>query len=199
MKAYESTNIEPIQNDDIFTTLIKQETQLNEIFPNAVYLKNSTAWTHGSFYIYFYSKVQNICYINDLSFHWSLERLSVTNTIEQLSTKILPFIKMIQSRTINKKFQIPKFIYYHNRWYWSKEIVKQSVNLKPLFNEHNILYWFCEPSWNKWNIIINSDIDNMNNKDKERLKSKSSKVWIEMTESWWVESWDKKQKMEQGQ
>ena len=95
-------------NEDIFATLVKKETWLKEIFPNAVYLKKSFAWVHWSYYIYFYSKIKNTCYINDLSFYGSIERLSVTNTIEQLSTKILPFIKMIQNRTVNKKFEIPK-------------------------------------------------------------------------------------------
>lgn len=169
MEAYEEITPTEKINDDTFATLVKQETQLKEIFPNAVYLKNSFWWTHWSYYIYFYSKIQNTCYINDLNFYGSVERLSVTNTIEQLSTKILPFIQMIQSRTINQKFQIPKFIYFYNRWYWSKEIVRQSVKLKPLYDEKNKLYWFCEPSWNEWNIIINSDINSWNNKDRGKM------------------------------
>ncbi len=190
MKAYQDTFPQEKINDDTFTTLVKKETWLNEIFPNAVYLKNSFAWVHWSYYIYFYSKIKNICYINDLSFYWSVERLSVTNTIEQLSTKILPFIKMIQSRTINQKFKTPKFIYFHNRWYGSNEIVRQVVNLKPLYNEHNKLYGFCEPDWKKWNIIINSDIDTWNDKDKEALKSKRN--------NWWWDKADKDEKMMQG-
>lgn len=187
MKAYQDNLDDEKINDDTFTTLVKKETQLKEIFPNAVYLKNSFGWTHWSYYIYFYSKIQNTCYINDLNFYGSVERLSVTNTIEQLSTKILPFIKMIQSRTINQKFKLPKFIYFHNRGYGSREIVKQAVNLKPLYDEHNKLYWFCEPNWSEWNIIINSDIESWNNKDKDRLKSKRSGSWDILWDDKWSE------------
>ena len=187
MKTTKDTIHQEKINDDTFTTLIKKETQLNEVFPNAVYLKNSFAGIHWSYYIYFYSKIKNTCYINDLSFYGSVERLSVTNTIEQLSTKILPFIKMIQNRTINKKFEIPKFIYFHNRWYGSNEIVRQAVNLKPLYNEHNKLYGFCEPDWKRWNIIINSDIDTWNDKEKEILKSKESVNWDKVNDDKWSE------------
>ena len=56
---------------------------------------------------------------------------------------------MIQDRTINTEFKIPKFIYFHNRGYGSKEIVKQAVNLKPLYDEQNKLYGFGEPNWNE--------------------------------------------------
>lgn len=185
MKAYEPTNIEPKLNEDTFITLLKHETWLSEIFPNAVYLKNSTAWIHWSYYIYYYSKTKNTCYINDLNFYWSLERLSVTNTIEQLSINILPYIKMIQSRTLNTSFQVPQFIYYYNRWYWSKEIVKQAVHLKSLYDEKNQLYWFCEPNWDKGNIIINSDIESWNNKDRENFKSKKAGETID--EKWGAE------------
>ncbi len=190
MKAYDTDNnfYQEKINEDAFITLIKKETWLKEVFPNAVYLKNSFGGIHWSYYIYFYSKIKNICYINDLSFYGSVERLSVTNTIEQLSSKILPFIKMIQNRTINKKFETPKFIYFHNRWYGSNEIVRQAVNLKPLYNEHNKLYGFCEPDWKKWNIIINSDIDSWNDKDKEILKRKN---WDR--NSWWDKDVEKMQ------
>ena len=144
-------------DEDIFTTLLKKETSLNNIFPNAVYLKNSFRWSHWSYYIYFYNKINNTCYINDLNFYWSLERLSVTNTIEQLSSKILPHIQMVQSRVINQEFEIPKFIYFHNRWHGSKEIVRQIVELKPLYDENNNLYWFAQPNWKQWSVILKSD------------------------------------------
>jgi len=41
MKAYQDNLDDEKINDDTFTTLVKKETQLKEIFPNAVYLKNS--------------------------------------------------------------------------------------------------------------------------------------------------------------
>ncbi len=41
MEAYEEITPTEKINDDTFATLVKQETQLKEIFPNAVYLKNS--------------------------------------------------------------------------------------------------------------------------------------------------------------
>lgn len=146
-------------NEDIFIKLLKKETWLDEIFLNAIYLKNSIAWVYWSYYIFFYSKNTNTCYINDLNFYGSLERLSVTNTIEQLSTKILPFIKMVQSRVINREFEIPKFVYYHSRWYSWNEVIRQSVSLKPLYNEDKNLYWFSEPNWSEWFMIMDSEID----------------------------------------
>ena len=144
----------PVSNDDTFVTLIKKETWLKEVFLNAIYLKNSVASIHWSYYIYFYSRSKNICYINDLNFYWSVERMSVTNTIEQLSSKILPHIKSVQYRNVSKKFQIPKFIYFHNRWYWSSEIVKQNVKLKPLYDNRWKLAGFRDPDWSVWNEII---------------------------------------------
>ena len=157
MKAYENDNHFYTQkiNEDIFTTLLKKETSLNNIFLNAVYLKNSFRWSQWSYYIYFYNKINNTCYINDLNFYWSLERLSVTNTIEQLSTKILPYIQMLQERNMSQtEFKIPNFIYYHNRWYWSREIIKQAVELKPLYDDKNNLYGFGKPNWWQWSIIL---------------------------------------------
>ena len=43
MQAYDNDNnfYEEKTNEDIFTTLLKKETSLNNIFLNAVYLKNS--------------------------------------------------------------------------------------------------------------------------------------------------------------
>ena len=122
------------------------------------------------YYIYFYNKINNTCYINDLNFYWSLERLSVTNTIEQLSSKILPHIQMIQSRVINQEFEIPNFIYFHNRWHGSKEIVKQIVELKPLYDEKNNLYWFTQPNWKQWSMILKPD-NTIDNKARQRLNS----------------------------
>jgi len=155
MKAYE--NLEPTNNEDTFTSLLKQQTWLKDIFLNAIYLKNSLWWVHWAYYIYFYSKELNRCFINDLNFYWSIERLSVTNTIEQLTSKIIPHIISIQNRTINHKFKLPSFTYYHNRWYWSKEIVEQDVNLKPLYSEDNKVEWFVEPNWSAWNKLIPKD------------------------------------------
>ena len=162
MKAYEDYFYEEKINEDIFTTLLKKETKLENIFLNAIYLENSMAWSHWSYYIYFYDKASNICFINDLNFYWSVNRLSVTNTIEQLSTKILPFIKFTQSRNLsNVDFIIPSFIYFHNRWYWSKDIVKQEVILKPLYDENKNIVGFSNPKWKKWNIIYRSSDNNI--------------------------------------
>jgi len=43
MQAYDNDNnfYEEKINEDIFTTLLKKETSLNNIFLNAIYLKNS--------------------------------------------------------------------------------------------------------------------------------------------------------------
>jgi hypothetical protein len=46
MKTTKDTIRQEKINDDTFTTLIKKETQLKEVFPNAVYLKNSFAGIH---------------------------------------------------------------------------------------------------------------------------------------------------------
>jgi hypothetical protein len=146
-------------NEDIFVKLIKKETWIDEVFLNAIYLKNSIAWVYWSYYIFYYSKYKNTCYINDLAFHWSMDRLSVTNTIEQLSTKILPFIKMTQSKVINREFKIPKFIYYHSRWYSWTEVIRQSVSLNPLYDEDKKLCGFNKPSWSEWFMIIDSEVD----------------------------------------
>ncbi len=154
MQAYEDYFYEEKINEDLFTTLLKKETWLEHIFLNTIYLKNSMASIHGSYYVYFYSKVTNTCYINDLNFYGSLERLSVTNTIEYLSTRILPQIKAVQNKIINQDFEIPKFVYFHNRGYGSKEIVRQSITFKELYDEHNNLEWFCKPDWSWWNVII---------------------------------------------
>ena len=154
MKVYENYFYEEKINEDLFTTLLKKEIWLEHIFLNAIYLKNSVASLHGSYYIYYYSKPNNTCYINDLNFYGSTERLSVTNTIEHLSTRILPHIKFEQSKILHQKFQIPKFVYFHHRWYGSKEIIRQTVTLKPLYDEDNNLEWFSQPDWRWWNIII---------------------------------------------
>ena len=159
MKAYENYFYEEKINEDLFSTLLKKETGLEHIFLSAIYLKNSMASIHGSYYIYFYSKSTNICYINDLNFYGSFERLSVTNTIEHLSTKLLPHIKTIQSKTINQEFDIPKFVYFHNRGFGSKEIVRQCVSLKALYDDKNNLEWFCKPNCSWWNIIIKPAMD----------------------------------------
>ena len=143
---------QPIVNEDIFTALIKKETWFKSIFLNAIYLKNSTAAIHWSYYIYFYSKKLNICYINDLNFYGSVERLSVTNTIEQLSSKILSHIKILQGK--NKKFKVPKFIYFHTHWYWSTSIVRQKIYLQSLYDKDKELVWFGKPDWTAWNEII---------------------------------------------
>ena len=158
MEAYKDKLATPQTNEDKFITILKQETNLKQIsFLNAVYLPNSMEAIHWSYYIYFYDRLKNTIFINDLNFFGSSQRLSVTNTIEQLSAKILPHIKLIQSRTINTKFVIPKFIYYYNRWYWSNEIVKQQVSLKPLYNNTNELVGFSEPDWNAWNCLMSLD------------------------------------------
>jgi len=171
MQAYDNDNnfYEEKINEDIFTTLLKKETSLNNIFLNAVYLKNSFRWSQWSYYIYFYNKINNTCYINDLNFYGSLERLSVTNIIEQLSIKILPYIHAIQERNISQpEFEIPKFIYFHNRWYWSKEIVKQIVELKPIYDNRWDVSWFCEPNWKQWSQIL-KPVDGTMNKSKMKI------------------------------
>ena len=181
MQAYDNDNnfYEEKINEDIFTTLLKKETSLNNIFLNAVYLKNSFRWTQGSYYIYFYNKINNTCYINDLNFYGSLERLSVTNTIEQLSTKILPHIKDIQERVINQEFEIPKFIYFHNRWYGSKEIVRQIVELKPLYDDSWDVSWFCEPNWKQWSQILKPVDDTMNKSKRKKSSFEQMKSKVE--------------------
>jgi len=143
---------QPVVNEDIFTALIKKETWFKNIFLNAIYLRNSTAAIHWSYYIYFYSKKLNICYINDLNFYWSSKRSSVTNSIEQLSSKILPHIKTIQGK--DKKFKVPKFVYFHTHWYWSTSIVRQKINLQPLYSSDKKLVWFGKPDWTAWNEMI---------------------------------------------
>ena len=159
MKAYAPID-EPIINDDIFSYLIKKETNLKNVFPNAIYIKNSIGSLHWSYYIYFYSRKLNTCYINDLNFYWSSDRLSVTNTIELLSTKLLPHIKAQQQKK-DKKLKIPKFIYFHTKWYWSKAVVRQKINLQPLYNKYKVLLWFGSPDWSAWNDVIVPDINDM--------------------------------------
>lgn len=157
MLAYE--NIEPKINHDTFLSIVKKRSWLQEVFLNAIYLKNSLAWIHGSYYVYFYSKKLNRCFINDLNFYGSTERLSVTNTIEQLSSKILPHILSVQKKTLHYKFDLPKFTYYYNRWYGSKEIVEQNILLKPLYDKKNNLKWFSSPDWSPWNRILDESYE----------------------------------------
>jgi len=159
MKAYENYFYEEKINEDLFSTLLKKETGLEHIFLSAIYLKNSMGSIHGSYYIYFYSKVTNTCYINDLNFYGSSERLSVTNTIEHLSTKLLPHIQAVQSKTINQEFQVPEFVYFYNRGFGSKEILRQCVSLKAFYDEDNNLEWFCKPDWNWWHVILKPALD----------------------------------------
>jgi len=155
MKPYEDNFYTQTVNEDLFTTLVKKESWIKDIFLNAVYLKNSFWGVHWSYYIYFYDKNTNICYINDLNFYGSVERLSVTNTIEQLSTNILPYIKHIQQKNISlTEFKLPSFIYFYNRWYGNNEVVKQMVSLKPLYDEDKDLYGFYKPNWSVWSVIL---------------------------------------------
>lgn len=176
----------PIVNEDIFTKLIKKETWYKFVFLNAIYLKNSTAAVHWSYYIYFYSKAHNICYINDINFYGSNERQSVTNNIEQLTTKILPHIKTVQNKYyVNStkdtyKYSIPKFIYFHNHWYWSSAIVKQNINLKPQYNRFKELVSFQYPNWSAWNEIVYpciiEDIDAMSSGNENMETSEKHKT-----------------------
>lgn len=159
MKAYENIE-EPIINNDMFSFLIKKETNLKDVFPNAIYVKNSVGAIHWSYYIYFYSRKLNICYINDLNFYWSTDRLSVTNTIEHISSKLLPHIK-IQQNNKNNKFKIPKFVYFHTQGYWSTAIVRQKINLKPLYDKRKVLMWFWSPDWTVWNDVIVPDMNDV--------------------------------------
>jgi hypothetical protein len=153
MEAYKNYD-SPVVNEDIFSKIVRKETWLHEITLNAIYVKNAIWWNNGSYFIYSYSKRLNTCFINDLNEYNSTDRISVTNSIEQLSTKILPHIKLIQSRTIGKKFAIPKFIYFHNRWFGSSEIIRQCVSLKPLYDNDKNVVGFHKPDWREWNKVL---------------------------------------------
>ena len=160
MQEIEKKNYYQIKEDeDIFTTLLKTETELEDIFLNAIYLKGSIAGHAWSYYVYFYDKVKNICYINDLNFYYSSDRLSVTNTIEQLATKILPYTQAIQSKNLSQEFEIPQFVYFYNRGYNSTQIIKQLVSLEPVYDTENKLLWFSKPSWKEWNEIWHLEIE----------------------------------------
>ena len=152
MLAYSEIE-EEIINDDIFSSLLKKETWFKNIFLNTIYLQNSIWWVHWSYYVYFYSKKLNICYINDLNFYCSKDRQSVTNNIEKLSSLVLPHIKIIQGK--NTRFHLPSFVYFYNQWYNSTNIIRQKIKLKPIFDNNKNLVWFYQPDWTAWNDIIN--------------------------------------------
>jgi hypothetical protein len=66
---------------------------------------------------------------------------------------------MVQSKNLSTEFEIPQFIYFYNRWYASKQIIKQQVSLEAVYDKDNKLCWFSKPSWREWNRILHLELE----------------------------------------
>lgn len=124
----------------LFNTLLEIKTGKKDLPLSAIFIENSLYWWEWAYFIYHYDTLNNIFYINDLNYHWTENRTSAINLIEQIITKaykqemnsLNDIMRIIQS---NNK---PKVYCFYRQTSWL--IIMDKINLKTI-------------RWNQWNII----------------------------------------------
>lgn len=153
----EQQSNETTDQDDFceFDYLLKYEDETLWLIPQDTYpveammFAKTRVFSEFCCYVYYYNKHNNTFYIDDVTYCKTPWRPSVTNVVEHIATSLY----MNARNYLPKKH--PKFVYFYQPYPDSKTIVRQEVNLVPVYKNKKFIK-YNKPNWNKpwdWTVL----------------------------------------------
>ncbi len=149
--------IKPMNNTNIFGSLIAIKTGNDNLIMKAVYVANSTLTWEWTYFVYFYDFINHTFYINDLDNIWNYKKSNinimehiVNEAYKQEMNNLNPIARKIQTSKTPKIISIYKELK-------TGDIILDKITLESVKNETWEIVFFKNPRWdyNLDNVLVN--------------------------------------------